>query len=230
MTELKLTRWATYLVPGSVAVFAAWVLVKKLVPVSMTTLLPLPDVPAVDVYAFFVLSYIVGIGLWGVGYCTSVQTLFRFRSHDNRVKYARQLLSLEWRWSKYLARLARYLPERPSCKEKVEEFDHDDFRFAVIVVYGTASPEMKDRVIQDRETIGLLQSLILASVVLTASLIVATLIEMAQGAWRPALCLLCLSSVTAAIIGMLYIHYDRRQEYLVRDVLMSFLAYSEPGK
>ena len=92
---------------------------------------------------------------------------------------------------------------------------------------------MTERIIRDRETVGLIQTLILGLWVLSASFVVVLALELGQSpskTWRPAISLVCATLATVIVALMLYVHYYRRQHYLVRDVLMTFLSDKEQQK
>ena len=96
--------------------------------------------------------------------------------------------------------------------------------------YFKKSTEMRERIIRDRETVGLIQALILGLWVLSICLVVLILVEFGQNSlktWRTVVSLACATLATVIVVLMLYVHYYRRQHYLVRDVLMTFLNDKE---
>lgn len=224
MTDIKLIRWATYLVPGSLVVFSGWSLSQRIFPGSIDKVLPLPNIPGIEIYVFLVLSYIIGISLWGLCYADFLQKWLRFNSHENRVLFVKKLLSPEWRQKKYFSKLKRSFPEIPPEEQNLEKLDYHDFEFILVNVHQTASSEMNDRIIQDRETVGLLQTLIIGLFILTISLLVSVIFEVLHKSWNETIVLLCAMLVTIVFTRFLYVHYDRRQHYLVRDALMAFLS------
>ena len=224
MTDIKLTRWATYLVPGSVVMFSMWILSQRIFPESLDTLLPLPEIPAIELYMFLVLSYIVGIAIWGLCYSEHTQKWLRFRSHEKRILLVKEFLKSEWRQKKYFSKLKEFFPDVPSSKANLESFDYHDFEFVIASTHQTASTEMNQRIIQDRETIGLLQSMILALFVLAISLLISAIFEAWHNSWRATSSFACIMLTILLLVRMLYVHYDRRQSYLVRDTIMAFLS------
>ena len=227
MTDIKLTRWATYLVPGSVVVFSAWLLSQKIFPESVDSVLLLPDIPGIGLYIFLALSYIVGIGLWGVCYSEHMQKWMHFHSHDKRLRLVREFLRSDWRQKKYFSKLKIFFPDLPPEKENLESLDYYDFEFVITSAHQTASTEMNDRIVQDRETIGLLQTLILGLCILAISLLVIAILVGIEGSWQATICLVCVILAALLLTFMLYVHYGRRQRYLVRDTLMAFLSKEE---
>jgi len=224
MQDIKLTRWATYLVPGSIVVLSAWLLAKSIFKEMMDSTISLPDITGIGLYVFFSLSYIVGIALWGVCYSKRMQILLRFQSHDRRLKLIKEFLRSEWRQIAYLDKMKKYFPSIPKEKECIENLDYYDFEFIIASVHQTASTEMNDRIVQDRETIGLLQTLILGLYILSFSVFVLIIVEAIDRSWYPAIGLFFVMLATLILIKMLYVHYERRQRYLVRDTLMAFLS------
>jgi hypothetical protein len=222
MQDIKLTRWATYLVPGSIVVLSAWIISKSFFEDMMDSIISLPSITGIELYVYFALSYVVGIALWGVCYSKRMQILLRFRSHDRRLELIKEFLRSEWRQKAYLDKMKKYFSSIPKEKENIENFDYYDFEFIIASVHQTASTEMNNRIVQDRETIGLIQTLILGLYVLSFSLFILTIVKVIGRTWQPAIGLFFAMLATLILTKMLYVHYERRQRYLVRDTLMAF--------
>ncbi len=227
MSDIKLTRWATYLAPGSVVVYSLWLLIQKVAPKSGDPLSLLPDVQSLQIFFFFLLSYIIGIGLWGVGYWKGIQRWLGFNSHRNRLKYIKRIVASDWCRDREFSELQKAFPELERPGTYNHESAYHDFELAVLRTYTTQSAETKDRIIQDRETVGLLQTLILGMIVSAASFVAIAIRELLRGPWQSALLPMCAALAASVVTLMLYVHYHRRQYYLVRDVIMAFLCCKE---
>lgn len=232
MSDIKLTRWATYLLPGSLVVSSMSMLFEKFSQESVAELLVFPHSTTYGIFAFLGLSYVVGMGLWGVAYHPCAQRLLLFKSHTKRLEDMKKICNSPWYEKQNLPDWQQLFPELSTPNSKEKDAYHD-FEFTVVKAYLTKSPELRDRIIRDRETVGLIQALILGLWVLFASLVVLTACELGQNrseTWRSAISLACVALVTVVAILMLYVHYCRRQHYLVRDVLMTFLSDKEQQK
>ena len=77
MQDLKLTRWATYLVPGSITLCAFGLLLYRIVRTELVSLEIVSEIPSwigvLLCFMFGILSYTVGLGLWGLGYSNPIQ-------------------------------------------------------------------------------------------------------------------------------------------------------------
>jgi hypothetical protein len=172
---------------------------------------------------FGVLSYTGGLGLWGLGYSPPVQKVIFRDPHGEREKDARVFLNSEWRQERYFQKLKEHFPSIPDTKRTAASFQYEDFEFAIVCIYETATNATKERIVTQRETIGLLQSLILSTGFL--ALVLGILAIMGRDEASRGMGVVCggLFVLTTLVVFMLCVHFRRRNHYLVRDVLMAFM-------
>lgn len=228
MQEVKVTRWSTYVVPGSVVVLALGILagnfawpdvVKDKAVTGMD-----PSMGVLLGLVFCVVSYILGIGLWGIAYSDAIQRVLFGNPHKRREGHARNFLAEEWRQKKYYAKLKQYFPDVPETKGRPAGFEYRDFEFVIVSVCEKAEDAMKNRIVADRDTIGILQSLILASYGLGIASGIVAIDRWVKADGGRAIMFGVFTVLIAWVTFTLYVHFFRRNYYLVRDVLMAFLV------
>lgn len=227
MVELELTRWATYLLPGSVVLLGICLLYADVAGYDVFRGLYSIEKRRsliVIVFAFSAASYIVGIGLWGICYSPPVQRTLFSQPDEKRVHYARKFLREPCRQEKYYHTLKRYFPQLPQSKKDPNNFEYADFQFIILAIYEDASDVTKDRIIWERDTIGLLQSLILSCIFLCVVFLVSATARVPHMDWPIATKFYIACGLTFCVVMALYTHYFERNYYLVRDVIMAFLS------
>ena len=225
MRDIKLTRWATYLVPGSIVVFSFYLLLGN-TGIKVTNVFNICNTSEyswVVIFIFSLISYIVGIGLWGVCYSNLAQKTLFCDPHNRRVRYSKTFLREKWKREKYYRKLKKFFPDIPEKETRASRFEYRDFQFIVVSIYETSSEATKERLVSTRETIGLLQSLILSSAILNMVLIILVIIKLLWKDWQLAPLFFIAVFIGLCITSMLYVHYFKRNYYYVRDTLMAFL-------
>lgn len=231
MSDIKLFRWATYLLPGSLVVFPTWMLLEMVSGVRATEVLKFEHSSAFLILAFLGLSYATGMGLWGIGYHPFTQRIL-FKSHSRRLRDIRTLTDSAWYKRRKFPDRKKYFPSlkgKTTRDEDVPDAYHD-FELAIVEACTSKNKHMVDRIIQQRETIGLLQALILGVIacsLLLTRLALTVFLEDPAKSWRPAVGLFCGAVAAILLLFALRVHYKRRQYYLVRDVLLTLLADEE---
>lgn len=237
MSDIKLVRWATYLLPGSLLVFSALLITSEISDQDVSSLMGLSALPyheVFEVFVFLAVSYILGMGLWGVCYHECAQNLLLFKSHHKRLEDMQKFLTSPWykkakfpAWKTLFPTLPSYYAEKRKKKKKEKEkHAYHEFEFLLVKSYSSKRQQMVDRIIQDRKTIGLLQALFVGALVFALSCGVLVLLNHPVESEESDKTVLfsCIAIGSALTALMLRIHYSRRQHYLVRDALMTFLA------
>ena len=152
MQQIKLTRWATYLVPGSVFGFALWMIIGDLFGCDIYKWWSMLETPAwMSGFALGVTSYVLGIGLWGLSYFRVVQGTLFGNPHNRRVSHAKYFLKEKWRQEKYFAEMKRYFPSISEDKRDTDKFEYSDFQFVITCVYEKAGEALRERISSERE-------------------------------------------------------------------------------
>jgi len=238
MKDFQIERWAASVMPGAVMVLA------MVIPFSLVGGLDLtfPEIGAGKAVllatGFLLLSYIVGVALWGLAYWRPLNTLLTLANrHKYRViwadRYARKRVGLaedreDGRWMEQIAALV--LPEFGYAAVKSPKKCYTVFENAMTKAYLGGDSQLLKRIVWERELIGMLQCLALALHTLWISLAGLLIYALVEERWRSAGLWGVLAVFALALAASAVLHLRLRNRLLARDVVVSVLEHGTRNK
>lgn len=243
---LQIFRFAYYVLPGSIIIFSFWLLTVTCNCTNFNNIfIPLPQITGIDVYCFLCFSYCIGTGVWGVSLLEIKRFLIEainfflprryaitkrpeMLRHEIRVSYLKKMLETDWLNNHCCAKIKTIFPDYFNNEQSfdsidIEKIDYKLFEMMMHYVLFFDTGDIKTRLVWQRDTSILLYSMMIAFSSLSISLFV-KLFDCVLFSHADSLCLLLSAfPLVLIIIFTFQIHYKKRNELIVRDVLYGFI-------
>lgn len=232
MKDFHIERWAACVMPGAVMIVAVCLPLSFVFRIDWE-LGEIGAGPAVLLASgLFLLSYVVGVALWGLAYQDRVNRIITSGSRQkHRVVaadgYVRRRLGLDAprEDGKWLEEIAAIVLPKFTYRTGLQPEDcYTVFENAMTAAYLHEDSQLLSRIVWEREIVGMLQCSILSFYALAASLTGVAVCKACLGESLIAVGLGLLAVCTAGLAASLVLHLKLRNRLLARDVVVAAMS------